>query len=243
MSYDDLKVINRALFGISLVVHQMDYIFSEDRYTLSMPAVLEFDSVRITVPISELGAAVLELRRIGLIPARFFGTQAVGSEKNVGPLPVAEQISLGLGDDMSQAARFAGRVPRRAADIKAARNFLAMVAKLDSHKGRAEASSALDVFDVKHSKGLGSKLAVVNRLLDAAGFAIPDVYTTERDAHGSFWRAGSRIADAISAVAVMAVEAEESERADHELAGPPHISNEEDDKEVHVQPQHNEKSP
>lgn len=209
-----------------------------------MSAVLEFSGVRITVPLGELGAAVLELRRVGMISEEIFD-RAIGSSgmKDAVAPQNTVQATLDLRWQDLPDVRFAGRVPRKASDIKAARNFLLMVSRDDSSKGRAETPAALEVFEVKHSKGLGSKLAAVNRLLDSAGFATPDVYTTERDAHGSFWRAGSRINEAITALAAMALQTEQSERTDHEAGGHATVSMEQQNKEEQVQPQHNEKSP
>ncbi|CAM3848910.1 hypothetical protein DETS111669_29695 [Delftia tsuruhatensis] len=224
--------------------HQTNCISEERRYTCSMSAVLEFNGVRITVPLEDLGAAVLELRRVGMISEEIFDRSIEPSvlKDSVAPKNTV-QAALDLRGQDSPEVRFAGRVPRKASDIKAARNFLVMVSRDDLFKGRAETPAALEVFEVKHSKGLGSKLAAVNRLLDSAGFATPDVYTTERDAHGSYWRAGTRIDEAITALAEMALQTELSERPDHELGGQATVFMEQQNKEEQVQPQHNEKSP
>lgn len=206
-----------------------------------MAAVIDFNGVRLTVPISELGAAVLELRRVGVLP------ELTGQLLGTKPLPLpssAAQLQPDLIDLIAlREPKFAAGIPRKASEIKAARNFLAMVAKLNLSNKRAETSSALEIFEVKHSKGLGSKLAALNRLLDASGYAIPDVYTTERDAHGSFWRAGPHIAAAINALAEKALIAEELEQGRLGIDDAPPASDDQKEKEEQVQPQHNEKSP
>lgn len=205
-----------------------------------MAAVIEFNGVRLTVPVSELGAAVLELRRVGVLPGQVSKASMTNAEAR--PLsPVQTQPDLV--ELAEREARFSAGVPRKASEIKSAWNFLAMVARLNSANKRAETPAALEIFAVKHSKGLGSKLAAVNRLLDVTGFALPDVYTTERDAHGSYWKAGPRIAEAITALAEKALAAEGSERDRPEMDNTLAVSNEQIEKEDVVQPQHNEKSP
>jgi hypothetical protein len=54
------------------------------------------------------------------------------------------------------------------------------------------------VLGAVHEKGVGSKASIINRVLDDAGFATPDVYINPRDGFGMrFWQAGPRIADAM----------------------------------------------
>lgn len=253
IAWECYKVIHSVAATASEADASGDPSFSVPGYTFSMPAIFEFNGVRLTVPASELGSTLLELRRVGLLPPLLNSGSASTSHP-----AAAKDVSNEVRDLVSSVksaagttttelksdwpVEFAGRVPRKAADIKAAVSFLRMV----SREGRAGPENALAVFHAKHAKGLGSKLAAVNRLLDSCNFAIPDVYTTSRDARGSFWKPAEKIEEAISLLAQKALEVEGQEQSVSRNQTAENAGSDLIDqilKEETVQPQHNEKSP
>jgi hypothetical protein len=82
-------------------------------------------------------------------------------------------------------------------------NFLRVISD-HAVSGGAPISAVMFALGAMKEQGVGSKAAVVNRVLDSAGFAIPDVYTNARDVHGDrYWKAGERLQDAIAALRVV----------------------------------------
>lgn len=248
IAWECYKVIHSVATTTSDADASGDPSFSVPGYTFSMPAIFEFNGVRLTVPASELGSTLLELRRIGLLPPLLNSgsastSQDVSNETRDLVSPVKSAVGTTTTELKSEwPVEFAGRVPRKASDIKAAVSFLRMV----SREGRAGPENALAVFHAKHAKGLGSKLAAVNRLLDSCNFAIPDVYTTSRDARGSFWKPAEKIEEAISLLAQKALEVEGQEQSVSRNQTAENAGSDLIDqilKEETVQPQHNEKSP
>lgn len=80
---------------------------------------------------------------------------------------------------------------------------LAFLKAIADHRisGGAPISAIMPVVGASHVKGVGSKTAIINRVLDRLGFAIPDVYTNDRDSAGMRnWVAGPRFADALRAL-------------------------------------------
>lgn len=217
-----------------------------------MAAILEFNGIRITVPISELGEAVrqLSIAQSHSKPAAMRLDEA--SPRLVNSSAVATP-SARVGQDVDEVPQFSSRVPRKPSEIRSAVAFLQMLVHENLFSERALPEEAMRIFQVQHSKGLGSKLAAVNRLIDSCGFALPDVYVTGRDAHGSFWLPGPRIDLAIGELSALALRTEEkvAERtsshkhpititpidAENQQVG--QVTLEEDE----VQPEQNEKSP
>ncbi len=199
-----------------------------------MPAILEFNGIRITVPTSELAQAITQLQQVSSSPEPamdILDTVAHQGRKKQDAVKV----------DHKPIAR---RTPRKSDDIRAAISFLEMVCESTLFGTRAGPEAAMALFQVQHARGLGSKLAAVNRLIDSHGFAIPDVYITARDTQGSFWRSSQHIGAAIDTLKMLIVKNKKS-NSPKEIAPafPSQKSNSNSMKEEHVQPQHNEKGP
>ncbi len=200
-----------------------------------MPAILEFNGIRITVPTSELAEAITQLQQLSSAPNR--STTPLGRPPNNQAKQASTQSTTLF------PLPFAGRITRKADDIYAAIAFLEMISLADLLGNKATPEAAMEVFHVQHAKGLGSKLAVVNRLIDSIGFAIPDIYITARDAHGSFWRPSQRIDDAIHALKEVVDQQAKTPNKRNQESSNTSTTSSKLFKEDDVQPQHNEKSP
>lgn len=142
-----------------------------------MSATLYFNGIRISVPTEELGEA---LRQISTLAAPLAQTTPA-------PRPQAGP-SL---DIFAVSAQHNN-------ELETTRVFLQVIADHE-RTGGADVSTVMRVLGAAHAKGVGSKAAVVNRVLDSRGFAIPDVYTNDRDALGMrYWKAGPKLADALA---------------------------------------------
>lgn len=67
--------------------------------------------------------------------------------------------------------------------------------------GGLNAHQVSELLGVKHPKGIGSKAASINRVLDSYGYTVESVYTNHRGPFGErIWAAGSMIQSAIAAI-------------------------------------------
>ena len=144
-----------------------------------MSATLYFNGIRISVPTNELAEALRQLALVASAP----------TPQPMGALSLAEQMQPEL-DVFTE----------KHSENDLALAFLKAIA---DHKvsGGAPISAIMPVVGASHVKGVGSKTAIINRVLDKLGFAIPDVYTNDRDSAGMRnWVAGPRFADALRAL-------------------------------------------
>lgn len=142
-----------------------------------MAATLNYSGIRITVPVEELAQAIRQLQSVkeGVEPELIIKKHGI----NAGA--VTPQFGPGESNEEMVMA------------------FLSTVA---AHEPvGAPVATIMACLGAAHPKGVGSKMAIVNRVLDQAGFAVPDVYTNSRDMHGErLWRAGPRLIPAITTV-------------------------------------------
>ena len=142
-------------------------------------ATIHLGDVRIEVPTKELGEA---LRQLGLLRP----------DLSIPPAPPPRQKTID--DELPPGP------PPPKTDAEMALDFLRVIAEAEGIGG-APIEAVMRALGAIHAKGVGSKAAVVNKLLDKAGFAIPDVYSNPRDSYGDrYWRAGPRLQDAMDAL-------------------------------------------
>jgi hypothetical protein len=166
-----------------------------------MSATLYVDGIRITVPTSELAEAMHQLS----LWSGKAGTTAV---------PKIEQSAARQLDVFTEESQKKSTKQRT----------LEFLRVIEDHEvsGGAPVATVMSVLGASHAKGVGSKAAIVNRVLDRLGFAIPDVYLNPRDAHGDrYWKGGPRLRDAIEALSqtnepTSSLEEEEEEEPDED---------------------------
>lgn len=156
-----------------------------------MGSIIYFNGMRIEVPTRELAEA---LRQVSL----------VRSLEGLPPAPVQTSMDLGMPTAPKPTAPAPTPSPMGPSTGNAnkdlALNFLRVIADHEL-SGGAPISAVMFALGASKEQGVGSKAAVVNRVLDSAGFAIPDVYSNDRDAHGDrYWKAGPRLRDAMNAL-------------------------------------------
>jgi hypothetical protein len=143
----------------------------------TMAATLNYSGIRITVPVEELAQAIRQLQSV---------------KEGVEPELIITKHRVNAGADTPQFG------PGES-DEEMALAFLNTVAAREPVG--APVATIMACLGAAHPKGVGSKMAIVNRVLDQAGFAVPDVYTNSRDTHGErLWRAGPRLIQAITAI-------------------------------------------
>lgn len=131
------------------------------------------------MPVEQLAEALTQIRIYEISIGQFAQGQVDGDEA---------QIEL------------LGPQPAQRSDIALALDFLRLIEDQELMGGAAQ-QEVMTILGAAHAKGIGSKAAVVNRVIDAAGFAIPDVYTNARDSSGArTWRAGPDLAKALEAI-------------------------------------------
>jgi hypothetical protein len=146
-----------------------------------MAATIHYRGMQITVPTGELAEALRQLSLVTPIRVPEGPTQP-------SLLPVEENL-------------FVPPVQReKRTDRELTLDFLSLLSSQIA-AGGTPTTSVMAVLGVSHAKGVGSKTAIINRILDGAGFATPDVYVNPRDALGlRVWQAGPRIQDAMDAL-------------------------------------------
>jgi hypothetical protein len=162
-----------------------------------MPATINYRGFQITVPTSELAEALRQLRLATALQQAELPLQASSADAE-------SDLSI---PSVSREKR---------TDKELTLDFLKLIGE---HRvsGGAPLASVMKALGVSHAKGVGSKAAVINRVLDAAGFATPDVYTNPRDAMGfRFWQPGPRLNDAIAVLSGSALPKQEAEQDQHE---------------------------
>lgn len=140
-----------------------------------MSAKLFFQGVEIQVPISELGEA---MKQLAALTASQKAVQTP-AQKVLIPVPASDGLS-------SEAVRAIGL------------RFLTVI-RDHTLSGGATVEQIMEVLGASHPKGVGSKAAAINKLLNESGFETPEVYTNPRDPNGvRWWKAGPKMEDAIS---------------------------------------------
>lgn len=71
---------------------------------------------------------------------------------------------------------------------------------LIANHNNVDSAAMQRTLNVKESKGVGPKTRWINAVIEEAGFSLDDVYISERDADGRYWKAGPKIRDAIKAI-------------------------------------------
>lgn len=159
-----------------------------------MSATLYYNGIRISVPTNELAEAMRQLSSLsGTVQQRPAPVGAVTHSE------AEAQQSIDLLDAPTE----------KRADTDIALAFLKTIA---DHRlsGGAPINAVMAVLGAAHAKGVGSKTVIVNKVLDRLGFAIPDVYTNDRDPLGMRnWRAGPRFNEAMRMLAPSRDEEEE----------------------------------
>lgn len=151
-----------------------------------MSATLFFNGIRISVPTNELAEALRQLGSLSVQPA----TRSA---------PPPREAAPGL-ELFGQSENSLDVFTEKRSEVDITRAFLKTI---EDHKlsGGAPISAVMAVLGAAHAKGVGSKTAIVNKVLDKFGFAIPDVYTNDRDSLGMRnWRMGPRFDEALRMV-------------------------------------------
>jgi hypothetical protein len=146
-----------------------------------MAATIQYRGMQITVPTAELAEALRQLSLVSPIklPDAPAQQSLLPAEENLFVPPVQRE---------------------KRTDKELTLDFLSLLSS-QSAAGGTPTTSVMAVLGVSHAKGVGSKTAIINRILDGAGFATPDVYVNPRDALGlRVWQAGPRIQDAMDAL-------------------------------------------
>lgn len=142
-------------------------------------AKLNFHGIEISVPVSELGEAMRQLLSAKPPVPGAGAVQEAGTRK-------ASSSQLDVFPDAGADAR------------SQAINFLRAVGDA-TESGGVRIAEVMALIGASHPKGVGSKMALVNKEISESGFDIASVYTNERDPMGiRLWRAGPKLQEALS---------------------------------------------
>jgi hypothetical protein len=141
----------------------------------TMSANLFFNGIRISVPVDELAEA---MRQLASLP------------REVVQSPSATRSADGALDLFTEN-------PKKLNDIELTLAFLKTISEHEI-SGGAPVHAIARALGASHVKGIGGKASIVNRVLDKAGFATPDVYSNSRDSLGDrYWKGGHLLSQAM----------------------------------------------
>ncbi|MFS2204080.1 hypothetical protein [Variovorax sp. Varisp36] len=156
-----------------------------------MSATLYYNGIRINVPTNELAEA---LRQISSLSGAVLQRPTLSGTVVLHPAPPP---SGALDTEGQQSIDSLDTSTEKRVDTDIALAFLKTIAEYRL-SGGAPINAVMAVLGAAHAKGVGSKTVIVNKVLDRLGFAIPDVYTNDRDSLGMRnWRPGPRFDEAV----------------------------------------------
>lgn len=175
-----------------------------------MATTFTYNGIEFSVPTDELGEA---LRQLGVAPSMpslsgMGALSALGSwncagvqreltgwgDSTAGLLGIKANADLAWGRAASR--QLAAR--EHAVDARKVIRFLKIIEEMHS-SGGAPVEFIMDALGAQHAKGVGSKMAKVNEMLNKLGFAeLQTVYVNPRDSLGiRTWKAGPLLREAL----------------------------------------------
>lgn len=192
---------SRALSSVVLVYPNRARVLRADRRAHNLDGMLKikFQGIEIIADtVAEAAALTREL-----------AGQRQGGGVSVQPSPPPEARLIAASGRLGSSATPASAMPTMSAppsrpqyaDVTALRATYRFLGALAAGPvGGTSLREVMRALGVEHPKGVGSKMAAVNKTLEGAVTKASDAYVTQRTADGRIWRPGRKFAEAFAQV-------------------------------------------